>query len=308
MASFFNIFHRGLQKSATKIGRTFAAIVGKVKLKTNADFDDLTAALVAADFGVAATQKLVASIREKYDLGTVSANDDLRKILRDEVAAELKKYLRPIHTPDAGTPCVILMTGVNGSGKTTSIGKLAAKLTSEGKKVILGACDTFRAAAVEQLQMWGERTNCAVISAQHGADPASVAFDATSAAVSRNADYLLIDTAGRQQNQSGLMAELAKIKRSISKVLPDAPHEIWLTVDATLGANVLSQAKEFSASCGVTGLVLTKLDGTGKGGMIVALSDGFQLPTFFVGLGEQIDDLQKFDPDAYADALFTGEN
>lgn len=308
MAAFFNIFHRGLQKSATKIGRTFAALTGSVKLKTDADFDDVAAALVASDFGIQTTQKLVSSLREKYDLGQISCHDDLKKILRDEVASELKKHLRPINIPSNGTPCVILMTGVNGSGKTTSIGKLAARLTAEGKKVFLGACDTFRAAAVEQLQMWGERTRCTVISAQHGADPASVAFDATSAALNRQADYLIIDTAGRQQNQAGLMAELAKIKRSISKVLPDAPHEIWLTVDATLGANVISQAKEFSSSCGVTGLVLTKLDGTGKGGMIAALNDTFQLPTFFVGLGEGVDDLRPFDPDEYADALFAGES
>jgi fused signal recognition particle receptor len=199
------------------------------------------------------------------------------------------------------------MVGVNGSGKTTTIGKLASRLKGEGKKVVLAACDTFRAAAVEQLQLWGERTGCQVISAKHGADPASVAFDATKAAIAREADYLLIDTAGRQQNQKGLMDELAKIRRSIEKVCPGAPHEVWLTVDSTLGANVLSQAREFSKTTGVTGLVLTKLDGTGKGGMVVALHQEFELPTFYIGLGEQPEDLQPFCAEYYTNALFGKE-
>ena len=199
---------------------------------------------------------------------------------------------------------MILFVGVNGSGKTTTIGKLAARLKGEGKKVILAACDTFRAAAVEQLLLWGERTDTQVISSRHGADPASVAFDATRAALARNADFLLIDTAGRQQNQKDLMEELAKIRRSVSKVYPDAPHEVWLTVDSSLGANVVNQAREFSKAAGVTGLVLTKLDGTGRGGMAVALHREFELPTFFTGLGEQPDELQPFDPELYADALF----
>ena len=171
----------------------------------------------------------------------------------------------------------------------------------------LAACDTFRAAAVEQLQLWGERTDSQVVSARHGADPASVAYDATQAALARNADYLLIDTAGRQHNQKGLMDELAKIRRSIEKVYPGAPHEVWLTVDASLGGNVLNQAREFSKTTGVTGLVLTKLDGTGKGGMVVALHQEFELPTFFIGLGEQPEDLQPFSPEYYADALFGEE-
>ena len=173
--------------------------------------------------------------------------------------------------------------------------------------MILAACDTFRAAAVEQLQLWGERTGCQVVSSRHGADPASVAYDATQAAIARNADFLLIDTAGRQHNQKGLMEELAKIRRSVEKVFPGAPQEVWLTVDSTLGANVISQAREFTRAAGVTGLVLTKLDGTGKGGMVVALHQEFELPTFFIGLGEQPEDLQPFSPEYFTDALFGEE-
>ena len=220
------------------------------------------------------------------------------------VAEILKNGQREINRPENGGPIVILMVGVNGSGKTTTIGKMAANLKKQGRKVILAACDTFRAAAVEQLQLWGERTNTQVISSKHGADPASVAFDAASAAIAREADYLLIDTAGRQHNQANLMAELEKIRRSVNKAYPGAPHEVWLTVDSSLGSNVVSQAREFSKCAGVTGLVVTKLDGTGRGGMAVALHREFDLPLFYIGLGESPEDLQEFDPEYYADALF----
>ncbi len=304
MAGIFDFFRRGLQKSATKIRRTFTALLGGVKIKSAADFADLEATLVAADFGVSAAAKLCRSLKEKYELGLLATEADLQSALQQEIIAILRRNQREIHTAAPGTPTVILLVGVNGSGKTTTIGKLGARLVSQGKKVIFGACDTFRAAAVEQLQLWGERTHCQVVSARHGADPASVAFDATAAAKSRGADYLLIDTAGRQQNQESLMAELAKIRRSIGKVLPDAPHEVWMTVDSTQGANVLSQAREFSRTCAVSGLILTKLDGSGRGGMALALSDEFGLPTFYLGLGETPDDLQPFDPELYARALF----
>ncbi len=302
--AFFDFFKRGLKKSTVKISRAFAAILGGVKLKSAEDFDELEAILVASDFGISAAGKLTAMLKERYELGQLSAEDDLKKALRDEVVVMLKKNRRDINIAPAGTPTVILMAGVNGSGKTTTIGKLADKFAKENKKVILAACDTFRAAAIEQLQLWGERTGATVIASRHGADPASVAFDAANAAISRNADYLIIDTAGRQQNNAGLMAELTKIRRTVAKVLPDAPHEVWMTVDSTFGANVLSQAREFSAACGVTGLVLTKVDGTGRGGMIVALNEEFSLPTFYIGLGESPEDLQDFDPEMYADALF----
>lgn len=302
--SIFSVFKRGLEKSATKLSRAVTGVFSGVRAHGEASFDDLEAMLIAADFGVTAANKVVSGIRERYERGKIATDADLIAVARDEVAAILKRGMREIRTVPEGETLVILMVGVNGSGKTTTIGKLAAKWRAAGKKVILGACDTFRAAAVEQLQLWGERTGCQVVAARHGADPASVAFDATTAARARHADILIIDTAGRQHNQQDLMAELGKICRSVGKVMPGAPHEVWLTVDASLGANVISQAREFGKTAAVSGLVLTKLDGTGRGGMAVALHEEFGLPTFFAGFGERPEDLQEFDPEFYADALF----
>ena len=305
--SIFSIFKRGLEKSATKLSRVVSSVFSGVKSHGAESFDDLEAMLIAADFGVSAAKKIVNGIRDRYELGRIATDADLVAVAKEEVRTILQRGVRPIASAPENEPLVILMVGVNGSGKTTTIGKLAARWQREGKKVILGACDTFRAAAVEQLQLWGERTGCQVVAAKHGADPASVAFDATMAAKSRQADILLIDTAGRQQNQQDRMAELSKIRRSIGKVLPGAPHEVWLTVDASLGSNVISQAREFGKTAGVSGLVLTKLDGTGRGGMAVALHEEFDLPTFFAGFGEAPEDLQEFDPEYYAEALFAVE-
>ncbi|MBR2625119.1 MAG: signal recognition particle-docking protein FtsY [Lentisphaeria bacterium] len=305
--SIFSIFKRGLEKSATKLARVVSGVFSGVKSHGVESFDDLEAMLIAADFGVAAAKKIVDEIRDRYARGKIATDADLVAVAKEKVLSILQRGAREIASAPENEPLVILMVGVNGSGKTTTIGKLAAKWKKSGKKVILGACDTFRAAAVEQLQLWGERTGCQVVAAKHGADPASVAFDATMAAKSRGADILLIDTAGRQQNQQDLMAELSKIRRSIGKVLPGAPHEVWLTVDASLGSNVISQAREFGKTAGVTGLVLTKLDGTGRGGMAVALHEEFELPTFFAGFGEAPEDLQEFDPEFYARALFSTE-
>ena len=307
MASIFSIFKRGLAKTTTKVTRSIAGMFTGIKAHGEASFEELEALLISADFGVPASLRIVGDIRDRYEQGQIATDADLVQVAAGTVMDILNSRKRGINAAPAGTPTVILMVGVNGSGKTTTIGKLAARLKGEGKKVVLAACDTFRAAAVEQLLLWGERTGCQVVSAKHGADPASVAFDATKAAIARGADYLLIDTAGRQQNQKGLMDELAKIRRSIEKVCPGAPHEVWLTVDSTLGANVLSQAKEFSKTTGVTGLVLTKLDGTGKGGMVVALHQEFELPTFYIGLGEQPEDLQPFSAEYYTNALFGKE-
>lgn len=304
MASIFSIFKRGLEKSATRVTRAFSGLFTGIRAHGAESFDELEALLIAADFGVPAALRITGEIRDRYERGLIATDADLEAVVRSEVETILRRNLRPLHTAPAGSPTVILMVGVNGSGKTTTIGKLAARLHSEGKRVVLAACDTFRAAAVEQLQLWGERTGCQVVASRHGADPAAVAYDATSAALARGADYLLIDTAGRQHNQKALMDELAKIRRSVQKVYPEAPHEVWLTVDASLGSNVVNQAREFTRTCGVTGLVLTKLDGTGRGGMALALNQEFDLPTFFVGLGEQPDELQPFDPTLYAEALF----
>ena len=281
-----------------------SSIFTGIKAHGKESFNDLEDLLISADFGVPAAQRIAAAVRERYELGSLSTDADLTLAARDEVVKIVSGHDRPINRPEKGTPTVILMVGVNGSGKTTTIGKLAARLCAAGDKVILGACDTFRAAAVEQLQLWGTRTGAQVVSAKHGADPASVAFDATLASVARQADWLLLDTAGRQLNQRALMEELAKVRRSVGKACPGAPHEVWLTVDASLGANVIGQAREFDRATGLTGLVLTKLDGTGRGGMVVALHQEFSLPTFFIGLGEQPGDLQPFDAEYYADALF----
>ena len=286
MASIFSFFKRGLEKSATKISRAIAGVFTGIKAHGDSSFEDLEAMLVAADFGLKAATEVTACLKDRYERGEIATDADLVEAAKQEVSAILKQHAREINLAPQGNPTVILFVGVNGSGKTTTIGKLATRLHKEGKKVILAACDTFRAAAVEQLQLWGERSQCQVVSSRHGADPASVAFDATQAALARNADFLLIDTAGRQQNHR------------------DAPHEVWLTVDSSLGANVVNQAREFSKIAGVTGLVLTKLDGTGRGGMAVALHREFELPTFFTGLGEQPDELQPFDPELYAEALF----
>ena len=308
MKSIFSIFKRGLEKTTTKVTRTIAGMFTGIKAHGAASFDDLEAMLIQADFGVPASLRIVGDIRDRYERGEIATDADLVKVAMETVTTILNSRVRPVNFAPESKPTVILMVGVNGSGKTTTIGKLAARLKAENKKVILAACDTFRAAAVEQLQLWGERTGCQVVSAKHGADPASVAFDATQAALARGADFLLIDTAGRQHNQKGLMDELAKIRRSIEKVYPGAPHEVWLTVDASLGGNVVNQAREFTKTTGVTGLVLTKLDGTGKGGMVVALHQEFELPTFFIGFGEQPEDLQPFSAEYYAGALFGEES
>ena len=304
MGSVFSIFRKGLEKSATKLQRAITGAFTGVKAYRAENFSELEELLISADFGVAASLELVGGLRDRYERGELATDADLLAELKKSVVTLLHRNERDIRCPESGVPTVILMVGVNGSGKTTTVGKLAYQWHQAGKTVLLAACDTFRAAAVEQLELWGKRIGCPVVSAKHGADPASVAFDAMQSALARQVDYLLIDTAGRQHNQRELMEELAKIKRSIGKLCPGAPHEVWLTVDASLGANVINQAREFSKTAELTGLVLTKLDGTGRGGMAVALHREFDLPTFFVGLGEQPEDLQAFNPEFYAEALF----
>lgn len=305
MSSIFSIFKRGLEKSSTKVGRTISSLFGKSSNDWSKEsFQELEDTLISYDFGVKASNKIIADIRDRYERGKIKNSDDVYEVARNTVAAILNNNQRPIHYAEAGKPTVILFVGVNGSGKTTTVGKLANLLKMDGKKVLLGSCDTFRAAACEQLELWSKRSNVDIVAAKTGADPASVAFDATQAALNRQMDFLLIDTAGRQHNHKNLMDELAKIKRSINKVYPGAPQEIWLTVDASIGSNVLSQAKNFSETCDLTGIVLTKLDGSGRGGMAVALKQEFDLPCFYAGLGEKATDLQEFNPEFYAQALF----
>ena len=302
--SLFSVFKRGLQKTAAGMARSITGLFTGAKAWDNATFEELEYALIAADFGVTAAGEVVKELKERYQLGKIQTSADVFTEAAALVAELLKRNRREMRLAPAGTPTVILMVGVNGSGKTTTIGKMAALWKNEGKKVMLGAADTFRAAAVEQLRLWGEKTGCPVIAGAACADPASVAFDAVRAACEQKMDFLLIDTAGRQHNKKALMDELAKITRSIGKACPGAPHEVFLTLDASLGSNALAQAREFSRAAALTGLVLTKLDGTGKGGMAAAVGCELELPTFFTGMGEAPEDLQFFDPELYALALF----
>ena len=301
--SIFDAFKRGLKKTAVAIGRGISGLFTQQEKWDDESFLKLENELIAADFGVQAARKITHTLKDRYQQGEFSGRDDILTAARNELCRILREGNRPLHTASEG-PTVILMVGVNGSGKTTTTGKLAALLTSQGKKVMLAACDTFRAAAVEQLKLWGERTSCPVVAARTGADAAAVAFDAVASAKAKGMDYLIIDTAGRQQNQKGLMDELAKILRIIRKQLPEAPHETLLTLDAGVGTNALSQAREFASVSGASALVLTKLDGTGKGGAAAAVQEEFKLPILFVGLGEAPEDLQIFSPEMYAEAIF----
>src|SRR5215470_16951024 len=272
-----------------------------------ASLKQLESALLSADLGVRTTREILDAVREQLDRRALSDTAQLKRQIRSHVAGILKS---PNGTGDLGTgngsqgPRVIFIVGVNGAGKTTSIGKLANRLRQQGLSVVLCAADTFRAAAIEQLEIWARRNGVEVIKQKSGADPAAVVFDATSAAKARNANVVLVDTAGRLHTKSNLMAELEKMKRTAAKVIPGAPHEVLLVMDATTGQNGLAQAREFTGAVGVNGIVLTKLDGTAKGGIVVAISRELGLPIRFVGTGEQINDLVPFDAEAYANSLF----
>ncbi|MGI6356433.1 MAG: signal recognition particle-docking protein FtsY [Lentisphaerae bacterium] len=305
MASILQFFQRGLQKTKTSLVRGFQGLFGKGGEKWTAEtYEQLEAALIGTDLGYEITDRLVSEIRDRYERGLIETSSDIMAVGR-EVILDLLQAGEPasVHFAETG-PTVIMLVGVNGSGKTTSAAKLAHYFMQQGKKVLLGAGDTFRAAGIEQLQIWGERLGCPVVGGKQGGDAAAVAYDAVSAGRQRGMDVVIIDTAGRQHTRADLMNELAKVKRVISKEMPDAPHEIWLTVDASIGTNALIQAREFGKLFPLTGLILTKLDGTGKGGVVVAIRRELGYPVQFVGLGEQMDDLQPFDPESYVQALF----
>ncbi len=303
MKSVFKVFHKGLRKTAVSFSRKLEGCFVGTKEWNEETYDALEAALIGSDFGVPTSMRIIDNIRERYDRGSIKTGEEIITVAKEEIFSILNKNSKTLDIQAEGLT-VIMLIGVNGCGKTTTAGKLAYLLKKEGRKVMLAACDTFRAAAIEQLNLWGKKTDSHVVSAQHGADPSSVAFDAVQAAISRKYDYLIIDTAGRQHTKKGLMDELAKMNRSIAKVYPKAPQEVWLVVDGSIGANALAQAREFSKFGNINGVVCTKLDGTGKGGMVVAIKDEFNLPVFFVGLGEQAEDLQLFNPSMFADALF----
>jgi fused signal recognition particle receptor len=294
-------YSRGLQKTrGSFFGRIRQALGG-----TSVDddtWDDLEALLVQADVGVVTTELLMQRLKERYRREGMTQPEQVQKALKEELRALLKPPT-PLNLSGRDLS-VILIVGVNGSGKTTTIGKLANRLARNNRKVMIAAGDTFRAAAIEQIQLWGERVGVPVIAGQPGSDPGAVVFDAVKAANARGNDILIVDTAGRLQNKSNLMEELRKIKGVMSKVVPDAPHEVLIVLDGTTGQNALSQAKGFSDVVQLTGVIVTKLDGTAKGGMLFAIQQEMGLPIHYVGLGEGIDDLIFFNPDAFVDSLF----
>ena len=294
----------GLTKTQDKFTKGLTRILSGKKIDTDT-LDELEELLITSDLGVKTSMKLLEGLNEQVSKEGIEDGDRIRDILKNEIEGILEKVEEPLAIPDDHKgPFVIMVTGVNGTGKTTTIGKLAMRFQQEGKSVLIGAADTFRAAAIEQLEIWGKRSGTPVIKHKEGADPSAVAFDAVKAAESREADVLIIDTAGRLHTKHNLMEELKKVKRITGRELEGAPHETILVLDATTGQNAVQQAKTFSQALQISGLVLTKLDGTAKGGIIVAISDEFGIPIRFIGVGEKIYDLQPFRAQEFVEALF----
>ena len=304
MKSIFQVFQHGLQKTKTSLVRRIQSIFSRGAEWDEESYEELEAALISTDLGVDISMRLVDEIRGRYERGLIATTDDIMAVAREDIQELLRGAGQYSVSAASGGPTVILIVGVNGSGKTTTAAKLAHLWQQDGKSVMLAAADTFRAAGIEQLQVWAQRVGCPVVAGKQGGDAAAVAFDAAKAAIQRRIDILLIDTAGRQHTRRGLMDELTKIRRTLAKACPGAPHEVWLTIDGSSGSNALVQAREFGKLCEVTGLILTKLDGTGKGGVVVAIHQELGYPVCFVGLGEQMTDLQPFDSDLFARALF----
>ncbi|MDX9857193.1 MAG: signal recognition particle-docking protein FtsY [candidate division Zixibacteria bacterium] len=307
MTAAFNPF----EKLRQSLSRTKDTLVGKItqvvkRRKIDDDLlDELEAILIEADVGVKATMRLIEAVKEKARERRLTEGDDVIGLLKEEITAILARDGRLPASAEGSKPVIWLIVGVNGVGKTTTIGKVATRFSTEGKKVMIAACDTFRAAAIEQVGIWAERSGVEMIRSQHGADPASVAFDAASAARARGVDILLVDTAGRLHTKANLMEELKKIRRVVEKAAPGAPVLSKLIIDGTTGQNALSQVKVFTDAVGCDGLIVTKLDGTAKGGVMIAVAEELGVPVDFIGLGEGIDDLQPFDPQRFADALFS---
>ncbi len=303
------LFRKTIDKLKQGLGKTREVFVSSLRsMLAGKTLDDdlikeIEKRLIQSDVGVVATRKLIDGIKADYKAGTLTKGEDVIAYLKRELKAMWPERDRSLNVSE-GKPTVILMTGVNGVGKTTSISKLCKALTDDGKTVLLGACDTFRAGAVRQLEIWGERLGVEVVKGQQGGDPAAVAFDACAAAKARGVDVLIIDTAGRLQTQSGLMDQLSKIRRVIDKQIPGGPHETLLVLDATSGQNALRQAEEFNAAAGVTGIFLSKLDGTARGGIVVAIKEATDIPVKFIGVGETPADVEAFDPEAFVEAMF----
>ncbi len=302
---------KGLEKTKESFfGKITRAVAGKSKVDDEV-LDNLEEVLVTSDVGVDTTLNIIKRIEERVARDKYVTTSELNGILRDEIASLLTENntndTEGFDLPATKTPYVIMVVGVNGVGKTTTIGKLAYQFKKAGKKVYLGAADTFRAAAVEQLVIWSERVGVPIVKQKMGSDPASVAFDTLSSAVANQADVVLIDTAGRLHNKKGLMDELTKIKRVMQKVVPDAPHDVMLVLDGSTGQNAFEQAKQFTAATEVTSMAITKLDGTAKGGVVIGISDQFKIPVRYIGLGEGMEDLQPFNRKEFVNSLF-GEN
>jgi fused signal recognition particle receptor len=298
----FDQFRAGLQKTQDKLVREIKRIVTISPQMTEESLDELEAALVAADFGMPMAREIVDAVRRTFETeGSDGAS--VAEVAVHQVTKSLSS-LRPALYENPRGPTVVSLVGVNGTGKTTTAAKLAWRIQSRGEITLLAACDTFRAAAIEQLKLWGQRLDVPVIAGEYGADPSAVAHDAVSAALSRKANYLFIDTAGRLHTKHNLMQELQKLHRVMGKQMPGAPHETLLVLDGTTGMNALSQAREFHKAVPLTGLIVTKLDGTSKGGIVVAIQKELKLPVKFIGIGEKPDSLQPFDPKAFAEALF----
>ena len=295
------IFRNGLAKTRQSFFGRISQMLGNSEI-TEETWDDVEALLIQADMGVPTTQRVLSELQAKVRKEGITRSDQINKALKEVLRSLLTEP--PVPNISGRPLSIILIVGVNGSGKTTSIAKIANRLNNNGRKVMLAAGDTFRAAAIEQLQTWGERIGVPVIANKPGSDPAAVVFDATSAAKARGCDILIVDTAGRLHNNFNLMEELSKIKATSSKVVPDAPHEVWLVLDGTTGQNALEQAKKFQEMVNVTGIIVTKLDGTAKGGMIFSIFNDLKLPVHYIGLGEGVTNMVFFDPDNFINSLF----
>ena len=292
-----------LGRTRDKIKSSFQAVLTLGREINDELLDNLQETLISDDIGVEMTDKLISDLREAYRSRKIAKTDDIIPFLKEHMKNYWPAQDRRLNISSAG-PTVILVAGVNGSGKTTSIAKLAYALSRDGEKVIVAACDTFRAAAVEQLTIWAERIGVDIIKHPGGTDPAAVAYDACSAAIARNAKYLILDTAGRLHTQKNLMKELTKIRDVVAKQIPTAPHEVLLVLDSTTGQNAIMQAKMFTEAIKITGIFLAKLDGTARGGIVIAIKDQLDIPVKFVGLGEKPEDIAEFDPETFVEALF----
>jgi fused signal recognition particle receptor len=302
--SFLERMKEAVTRTRENLSERIEEVVSLGKEIDRATLDDLEGTLLGADLGTTTTREVLEKLREKADRKQIRNLDELKRLLKEQILAILTATDSQPVTRVEGTPEVILVVGVNGTGKTTTIGKLAQVFRSSGKTVLLCAADTFRAAAIEQLEIWGQRTGTEVIRTKAGGDPSAVLYDALQAASARHTDYVIVDTAGRLHTKTNLMAELEKMRRTAQRIIPGAPHETLLVMDATTGQNGLQQARQFTQSAGVTGIVLTKLDGTAKGGVVVAISRELGVPVRYVGVGEKTGDLLPFDPKDFVDSLF----